>query len=60
MSFVGRLFTRKGGGTRVGNLLRQVAYDNTYGLLGKNISRDGTSEINSHLPYGQFDNSLKQ
>ena len=36
MGFLGRLFARKTGGTRVGNLLRQVAYNNTYTLLGSN------------------------
>lgn len=48
MSFIGRLFTRKRGGTRVGNFIRKVAYENTYGLLGtndfSNVNPDASTE----------------
>ena len=37
MGFLKRLFARQHGGTRVGNLLRQAAYNNTAGLLGSNM-----------------------
>jgi hypothetical protein len=37
MSWFGRTFGKKDGGSRMGNLLRAVAYRNTFGLLGDNM-----------------------
>lgn len=39
MSFIGRLFAKKEGGTRVGNFLRQFAHNNTYGFLGSDLQK---------------------
>lgn len=38
MGFFGRLFKRKGGGTRVGNWLRQKAFNYTDGIFGENVA----------------------
>ena len=47
MSWLGRQFARKAGGTRIGNMIRQLAYDNIAivdeHFLGQNV-RDMTPE----------------
>ena len=35
MGFFKRLFKKKKGGTRVGNLLREIAYNASDGMIGK-------------------------
>lgn len=37
MGLFGKLFRKKEGGTRVGNWLRQIAYNNSMGLLGRDM-----------------------
>lgn len=43
------LFGRKKGGTRLGNLLRQIAYNNTAGILGDDLKIGNTR--NNMLAY---------
>ncbi|MBE99088.1 hypothetical protein [Flavobacterium coralii] len=42
MGLFGKLFRKKEGGTRVGNWLRQIAYNNSMGLLGKDMGMGET------------------
>lgn len=61
MSFIGRLFaSKKPRGSRVGNFLRQVAYNNTGGVLGANFDGRKYADllINGSNLQDATDNSL--
>jgi hypothetical protein len=55
MGFFKDLFKRKKNGTRIGNLLRAIAYNNTGGLLGENM---GQSYVKLALNPDKDDNSI--
>lgn len=53
MGFFGRLFKRKGGGTRVGNYIRQKAFTYTEGILGAPTATMTQKEKNALINPGE-------